>query len=209
MGVQSAGSKDAEGGAVLVAVHFVAVVVAAAVSDSEVESMPPVKQVEVGTVVPAIPMNSDPKPMSAKEEAAAVAAVGFESGAAGPILRSDQPWKKLLGGWSYSIAAIAESTVAAEDWKCQEATSHLQVVHYYSCLLPLPPEQHYHDEPQTMNHCRPTDDYYLWRVHGVEPVDQRFARSCLQLHHPWTFAASLRNGNAGVLLSSVSISPYL
>ena len=66
MGVQSAGSKDAEGGAVLVAVHFVAVVVAAAVSDSEVESMPPVKQVEVGIVVPAIPMNSDPKPKSAK-----------------------------------------------------------------------------------------------------------------------------------------------
>ena len=127
---QSAGSKDAEGGAVVVAVHFVAVVVAAAVSDSEVESMPPVKQVEVGTVVPAIPMNSDPKPMSAKEEAAAVAAVGFESGAAGPILRSDQPWKKLLGGWSYSIAAIAESTVAAEDWNCQEAPSHEPPYHY-------------------------------------------------------------------------------
>ena len=209
MALQSAGSKDDEGGAAVVAavVHFV-VVVAAAVSDSAVESMPPVKQVEVGIVVPAIPMNSDPKPKSAKEEAAAVAAVGFESGAV-ELIHFDQPWKKLLEGWSYSIAAIAESTVAAEDWKCQEATSHLQVVHYYSCLLPFPPEQHYHDEPQTMNHCLPTDDYYLWRVHGVEPVDQRFARSCLQLHHPWTFAASLRNGNAGVLLSSVSISPYL
>ena len=114
----------------------------------------------------------------------------------------------MLGGWCYSIAAIVESKVAAEDGNYQEAATHLQIAHYYSCLLSLPLEQQYHhDVPQTMTHCLRTHYYYLTRAIEVEPVDQHFAR-ILQLHHPLTFAVSL-NGNAGVLLSFVSISPSL
>ena len=68
MGVQCAGSKDAAGeaAAAVVVVHF-----AAAAADSAVESIPPVKQVEV-EFVSVFPMSPGPK--YAEEEAVAAAA---------------------------------------------------------------------------------------------------------------------------------------
>ena len=67
METQSAGSKDAEAEAAAAAVHFAAA--AAAVSDSAVQSIFQVKQVEAG-FASVFPMSPDPK--YAEGEAAAV-----------------------------------------------------------------------------------------------------------------------------------------
>ena len=134
----SAGSKDVESQFV-VALVVAVVAAAAAVSEPEFDLVLPVKQVEVELVSVIVPMNHDPTHI---EEEAAVGGVGPAAAddvavpgpTIGPIhfdLHLGQRLKMLVGGWCYSIVAMVESEVAAEDWKNgQKEATHLPPTHH-------------------------------------------------------------------------------
>jgi hypothetical protein len=210
----SAGSKDVESQFVVAVV----VAAAAAVSEPEFDLVLPMKQVEVELVSVIVPMNHDPTHI--EEEAAvgggaSAADVAVPEPKLGPIhfdLHLGQRLKMLVGGWCYSIVAMVESEVAAEDWKhCQKEATHLppnqydhrllQTLHYLCPLLLLPllltHEQRVHDLPQTRNEEHLPHDYLS--------ADRQVAK---KLHPQHPVAKEVTAVTGGGVLFSVSIYPY-
>jgi hypothetical protein len=76
------------------------------------------------------------------------------------------------------------------------------------CLqLLLTREQRFHDVPQTMKHCLPSD-YSSSYANKVEPVDEQIEKKLHPQHSVAKEAKAETAVTVGGVLYSVSISPY-